>query len=144
MAAVRDAEKLRTSTCPFADRVAQASIAAYRKYTQDLKQEGQTVLAAILIHDAVRDVLQVRPPPSCQLPTALPRLSRGPLQGGCLAFSRPPSRGVPGFLAAPPARLLVGCTAGGAGTAHAGPWLCLLCAQPLGGAVATLAAMDII
>lgn len=58
---IRDAERARTSTCAFADRVARTSIHAYRSHAEhELFKECQTVLAAFLVHDAQVDELQVR------------------------------------------------------------------------------------
>ena len=57
---IRDAERSRTSTCAFADRIASTSIDAYRSHAEhELFKEHQTVLAAFLVHDAEADELQV-------------------------------------------------------------------------------------
>jgi hypothetical protein len=57
--AVRSAEKARTSTCLFADRVANASISAYQARGGGQLDGKQTVLAAILAHDQGDDSLTV-------------------------------------------------------------------------------------
>ena len=59
--AVRSAEKRnRVSTCPFADRIANAAIAEFRKRQGSISYAGvQTVLAAILVHDSQTDDLRV-------------------------------------------------------------------------------------
>ncbi len=57
---MRSAEKKRTSTCTFADRIAKASIEEYKRRRGHATFEGvQTVLAAILVHNAIDDDLQV-------------------------------------------------------------------------------------
>ncbi|EKX38979.1 hypothetical protein GUITHDRAFT_165055, partial [Guillardia theta CCMP2712] len=64
--AVRNAEKSRTSTCSFADRVARASIQEYLRVTNKTRWESsmqtvtaQMVLAAFLLHDSKDDSLLV-------------------------------------------------------------------------------------
>ena len=49
---IRYAEKRRTSTCLFADRVAQVSLDVYRRTIQESERLPQTCLATIVAHDA--------------------------------------------------------------------------------------------
>ena len=57
--AVRSAEKARTATCLFADRVARESIAVYEARCGRERNGKQTVLAAILAHESETDSLHV-------------------------------------------------------------------------------------
>lgn len=60
MAPIRNAEKKRNSTCPFADTIATASIKLFRSHAESRRLEGQqTVLAAIAMMHEGRD-LRVR------------------------------------------------------------------------------------
>lgn len=60
MPAIRSAEKQRTSTCPFADRIANLSITEYKRRRGISTFDGvQTVLAAILVHDSASNDLRV-------------------------------------------------------------------------------------
>lgn len=62
---IRDAEKARTGTCPFADRIAGKAIAEYHAHAEHaLFSEYQTVLSAFLVHDTIQDELQVPSNPS--------------------------------------------------------------------------------
>ena len=57
---LRSAEKQRTSTCSFADRLALLSIAEYKRRRGSSTFDGiQTVLASILVFDSSADVLKV-------------------------------------------------------------------------------------
>lgn len=59
---IRDAERSRTSTCAFADRVAGKAIDKYHDHAEHaLFKQHQTVLAAFLVHDTEADELQVPP-----------------------------------------------------------------------------------
>ena len=60
-ASIRHIEKRRTSTCQFADRIAQLSIQHYRKLVtsqnkEDLQQQPEsTCLATIVAYDKIND-----------------------------------------------------------------------------------------
>ena len=51
--AIRHAEKRRTATCTFADRVAQCSIDHYRNIVPKDQRPSQTCLATIVAHEKV-------------------------------------------------------------------------------------------
>ena len=52
---IRHIEKRRTSTCQFADRIAEISIRHYRKIVPKEHQGTSTCLAAVLAHDSRTD-----------------------------------------------------------------------------------------
>jgi hypothetical protein len=57
---IRDAERSRTSSCTFADRIAVIAIHEFHAHAEHaLFKEHQTVLAAFLVHDTEADQLQV-------------------------------------------------------------------------------------
>lgn len=57
--AIRHAEKRRTSTCRFADRVAQLSVDHYKRVIPENDRPPQTCVAAIVAHDAIDGSLTV-------------------------------------------------------------------------------------
>jgi hypothetical protein len=58
---IRDAERTRTSSCAFADRIAIAAKKEFLAHAEHVRfKEHQTVLAAFLVHDPEPDQLQVR------------------------------------------------------------------------------------
>lgn len=57
---IRHAEKRRTATCLFADRIAQISVEQYRRIIPESERPPQTCLATVVAHDTENDVLTVQ------------------------------------------------------------------------------------